>query len=55
MTLAKFMEATVLAHTPKSANAKEESDASMVAGSTAFVDQARGAWILATMRDEEAK
>jgi hypothetical protein len=47
----------LLAHTPKSANDKdkEESDASMVAGSTAFVDQARGAWVLATMRDKEAK
>jgi len=45
----------VLAHTPKSANLLEESDASMVAGSTAFVDQARGAWVLATMRKTEAK
>ena len=45
----------VLAHTPKSANESEASDASMVAGSTAFVDQARGAWVLATMRDKEAK
>jgi hypothetical protein len=45
----------VLAHTPKSANQQEESDASMVAGSTAFVDQARGAWVLATMRKNEGK
>jgi hypothetical protein len=45
----------VLAHAPKSANLQEESDASMVAGSTAFVDQARGAWVLATMRKTEAK
>ena len=40
----------VLAHTPKSANQLEASDASMVAGSTAFVDQARAAWVMATMR-----
>ncbi len=45
----------VLAHTPKSANLQDESDASMIAGSTAFVDQARGAWVLATMREKEAK
>jgi RecA-family ATPase len=45
----------VLAHTPKSANQKDESDASMVSGSTAFVDQARGAWILSAMREQEAK
>ncbi len=45
----------VLAHTPKSANQLEASDASMVAGSTAFVDQARAAWVMATMRDKEAK
>ena len=45
----------VLAHTPKSANQQETSDASMVAGSTAFVDQARAAWVMATMRDKEAK
>jgi hypothetical protein len=44
-----------LAHTPKSANDKEESDASMVAGSTAFVDQARAALVMATMRPDEAK
>ena len=31
----------VLAHISKSANQLEASDASMVAGSTAFVDQAR--------------
>jgi RecA-family ATPase len=45
----------VLAHTPKSALERDQSDASMVAGSTAFVDQARGAFILASMRREEAK
>ena len=44
----------VLAHTPKSANQQETSDASMVAGSTAFVDQARAAWVMTTMRDNEA-
>ena len=43
----------VLAHTPKSANLLEPSDASMVAGSTAFVDQARGAWVMATMCETE--
>ena len=45
----------VLAHSPKSAAGKEESDASMIAGNTAFVDMARGAFVLATMRKEEAK
>jgi len=45
----------ILAHTPKSANQLETSDASMVAGSTAFVDQARAAWVMATMREKEAK
>ena len=45
----------LLAHTPKSAILQERSDASMVAGSTAFVDQARGAWVLATMRKDEDK
>ncbi len=44
----------VLAHAPKSASNLEESDASMVAGSTAFVDHARAAWILSTMRKGEA-
>jgi hypothetical protein len=45
----------LLAHTPKAAMQLETSGASMVAGSTAFVDQARGAWVLATMREGEAK
>ncbi|HEY1943493.1 MAG TPA: AAA family ATPase [Roseiarcus sp.] len=45
----------VLAHTPKSASQQDESDASMIAGSTAFVDQARGAWVLARMREGEAR
>jgi hypothetical protein len=45
----------LLAHSPKSAAAQEESDASMIAGSTAFVDQARGGWIMTTMRAKEAK
>lgn len=44
----------VLAHSPKSAASKEESDASMIAGNTAFVDMARGAFVLATMREKEA-
>lgn len=45
----------VLAHSPKSAASKDESDASMIAGNTAFVDMARGAFVLATMRENEAK
>jgi len=45
----------LLAHSPKSAQASEESDAMAVAGSTAFVDQARGAFVLAQMRSAEAK
>jgi hypothetical protein len=45
----------LLAHSPKSASGAESSDASAIAGSTSFVDQTRGAFILATMRKEEAK
>ncbi len=45
----------LLAHSPKSSNASETSDASAIAGSTTFVDQTRGAFILATMREAEAK
>lgn len=45
----------LLAHSPKSAATSESSDSSAIAGSTAFVDHARGAFILATMRDAEAK
>lgn len=47
----------LLAHSPKAAGVSETSDASAIAGSTAFVDQTRGAFILATMRDtkEEAR
>jgi hypothetical protein len=45
----------LLAHSPKSASMSESSDAMAIAGSTAFVDHARGAFILATMRPTEAK
>jgi hypothetical protein len=45
----------LLAHTPKSAAKNEESSAQDVAGSTAFVDQARGAFVLAPMRESDAK
>lgn len=45
----------LLAHSPKSAGVAETSDASAIAGSTAFVDQTRGALILATMRPNEAR
>ena len=45
----------LLAHSPKSSNGKELSDASDIAGSTAFVDHARGALVLTTMRPNEAK
>lgn len=41
----------LLAHSPKAAGVSETSDTSAIAGSTAFVDQTRGAFILATMRD----
>ena len=44
----------VLAHAPKSGINQDESDANMVAGSTAFVDQARAALVLSTMRKNEA-
>lgn len=45
----------LLAHSPKAASGAESSDASAIAGSTTFVDQTRGAFILATMRKNEAK
>jgi hypothetical protein len=45
----------VLAHSPKNSAREEESDASAVYGSTAFVEQARGGWIMAGMRKAEAK
>lgn len=45
----------LLAHSPKAAGVSDTSDASAIAGSTAFVDQTRGAFILATMRPKEAK
>jgi hypothetical protein len=45
----------LLAHSPKSAANNESSDTSAIAGSTTFVDQTRGAFILATMRKSEAK
>jgi hypothetical protein len=45
----------LLAHSPKAAGLAEMSDASAIAGSTTFVDQTRGAFILATMRPKEAK
>lgn len=45
----------LLAHSPKAAGVSDTSDASAIAGSTAFVDQTRGALILATMRPKEAK
>ena len=45
----------LLAHSPKGASNAETSDATAITGSTAFVDQTRGAFILATMRDIEAK
>ena len=47
--------ALLLAHSPKAAGVSETSDASAIAGSTAFVDQTRGAFIIATMRPKEAK
>jgi hypothetical protein len=45
----------VLAHSPKGATNAESSESDAVAGSTAWVDNARGAQILATMRPNEAK
>lgn len=45
----------LLAHSPKSSSKDETSNASAIAGSTTFVDQTRGAFILATMRTNEAK
>lgn len=45
----------LLAHSPKAASNADSSDAAAIAGSTTFVDQTRGAFILATMRKAEAK
>jgi hypothetical protein len=45
----------LLAHSPKATAGAEYSDASQVAGSSAFVDQARGAMVLAGMREKEAQ
>lgn len=46
----------VLAHSPKSVYGKEDaSDASEIFGSGAFVDNARSAFVLHTMRPQEAK
>lgn len=45
----------LVAHSPKSAINAAEPDASMIFGSTAFVEQARGGWIMTTMTEEQAK
>ena len=45
----------VLAHSPKAAAGAEKSTASAVAGSTAWVDHARGASVLRAMNDDEGK
>jgi len=45
----------LLAHSPKSAIQAEEADASMVFGSTAFVEQARGGWVMTSMTKGQAK
>ena len=44
----------LLAHSPKSASQAEEPDASLVFGSTAFVEQARGGWIMTIMTKAQA-
>jgi hypothetical protein len=45
----------VLAHSPKAAAAADKSTAGAVAGSTAWVDHARGALVLRAISDEEGK
>lgn len=46
----------LLAHSPKSVHSKDnETDSSEIAGSSAFVDNARCAFVLSTMRPTEAK
>lgn len=45
----------LLAHSPKSSAHADESSASDVAGSSAWVDHSRAAFILKTMSEEEAK
>jgi hypothetical protein len=50
----------LLAHSPKSvmqsnSSNRAEPDATAIAGSTAFVDQARGAWVLTSMSEGDAR
>jgi AAA domain len=45
----------LVAHSPKSAINAQEPDASMIFGSTAFVEQARGGWVMTTMTEVQAK
>lgn len=45
----------VLAHSPKTAIAKDKSDSADVAGSAAWVDLARAIFVLRTMSDDEGK
>jgi RecA-family ATPase len=45
----------VLAHSPKTAIAKDKSDSADVAGSAAWVDLARAVFVLRTMSDDEGK
>lgn len=45
----------LVAHSPKNAINAKEPDASMFSGSTAFVEQARGGWIMTTMTEDQAK
>ena len=45
----------LVAHSPKNAINAQEPDASMIFGSTAFVEQARGGWVMTGMTEEQAK
>lgn len=44
-----------VAHSPKNAINAQTPDASMIFGSTAFVEQARGGWVMTTMSEDQAK
>lgn len=45
----------LVAHSPKNAINAQTPDASMIFGSTAFVEQARGGWVMTTMSEDQAK
>lgn len=45
----------LLAHSPKASASAPEPGASMIFGSSAFVEQARGGWVMTTMTEDQAR